>query len=181
MRWRLGTPSRHPQKESRSSFLHCFALMLYTDANCDPADLCTSVTHAHTDSKSCRCASRALPPLSLQVKNPTRRGHSTQPSPFLPILQRISGVHEALWHPLLLSLANASLLVTASESRACQEPCLGATRNDKMGVRARGWHMVLISSGVYRGPLTAEHNQTSLCLLAGYHAAHADKSKCCSI
>lgn len=104
----------------------------------------------------------------------------TQPLAFLPILQRVSGAHKALWHPTMLSLAHASLLVAASESRACQEPRLGATRNDKMRVRARGWHMVLISSRVYRGPLTAEHNQTSLCLLAEQHGAHADKPKCSS-
>lgn len=163
-------------------FSHCFALTEYTEANCDPADPCTSGTHAHTDSKSRGCAARAPPPpLSLQVKSPTRQGHMTQPLAFLPVLQRISGVHEALWHPALLSLAHASLLVAASESRACQEPRLGATPDDKMRVRARGWHMVLISSRVYRGPLAAQHNQTSLCLLTGHHAAHADKPKCCSI
>lgn len=171
-------------KESQSSFLHCVFLRQYTEAGCDPADPCTSATHAHADSNSCGCAARAPPPpprLPLQVKSPTRQGHMTQPLAFLPVLQRVSGVHQALWLPARLSLAHASLLVAASESRACQEPRLGATRNDKMRVRARGWHMVLISSRVYRGPLTAEHNQTSLCLRAGHHAAHADQPKRCSI
>lgn len=133
-------------------FLHCLALTQYTEASCDPADPCTSVTHARPDSNSRGCAARAPLLLSRQVKSPTQQGYMTQPLAFLPVLQCISGVHEALWHPTLLSLAHASLLVAVSESRACQEPRLGATRNDKMRVRARGWHMVLISSWVYRRP-----------------------------
>lgn len=99
-------------------------------------------------------------PLPLQVKRPTQRGHMTQALAFLPILLCISRVHETLRHPPLLSLAHARLLVAVAESRACQEPCLGATWNDKMRMRARGWHMVLISSQVYQGPLTTEYNQT---------------------
>lgn len=106
-------------------------------------------TRRHTH---CPMGERAAPPpLPLQVKRPTQRGHMTQPLAFLPVLLCISGVHETLRHPPLLSLAHARLLVAVAESRACQEPCLGATWIDKMRMRARGWHMVLISSQVYRG------------------------------
>lgn len=88
-----------------------------------------------------------LPP---QVKRPTCRG-SYDSAPRL--LCASLGPSETLRHPPLLSLAHARLLVAAAESRACQEPCLGATSNDKTRMRARGWHMVLISSQVYLQPL----------------------------
>lgn len=113
-------------------------------------------THKHT----VPCVQATAPPLPLQVKRPTPKGHMTQPLAFLPVRLCISGVHETPRHPPLLSLAHARLLVAVAESRACQEPCLGATWNDKMRMRARGWHMVLISSQVYRGSLSTEHNQT---------------------
>lgn len=121
---------------------------------------CSIVTHTHTDTHCPMGVQAAPPPLPLQVKRPTQKGHMTQPLAFLSVLLCISGVHETLRHPPLLSLAHARLLVAVAESRACQEPCLGATWNDKMRMRARGWHMVLISSQVYRGSLSTEHNQT---------------------
>lgn len=112
-----------------------------------------AVLNCHTYTRRnthCPAGLRQAPlPLPLQVKRPTPKGHMTQPLAFLPVLLRISGVHETLRHPPLLSLAHARLLVAVAESRTCQEPCLGATSNDKMRMRARGWHMVLISSQVY--------------------------------
>lgn len=117
---------------------------------------CHTYTQTH-----CPMGVQAAPTLlPLQVKRPTQKGHMTKTLAFLPILRCISGVHETLRHPPLLSLAHARLLVAVAESRACQEPCLGATWNDKMRMRAKGWHMVLISSQVYRGSLSTEHNQT---------------------
>lgn len=114
------------------------------------------LSHKHTHTHCPMGVQPAPLLLALQVKRPTPKGHMTQPLAFLPILLCISGVHETLRHPPLLSLAHARLLVAVAESRACQEPCLGATRIDKMRMRARDWHMVLISSPVYQGPLTTK-------------------------
>ena len=111
-----------------------------------------------------------------QVREPNQKGHMAQPLAFMPVLLCISAVHETTQHPPLLSLAHARLLVTVAESRACQEPCLGATWNDKIRMRARGWHMVLISSQVYSGSLSTEHNQTY-----SQHPAHWTSSHTTSI
>lgn len=132
-------------------------------------------THTHTHTRGLMGAQAAAPLLTLQVKRPTLKGHMAQPLASLAALLCISAVHEAPRHPPLLSLAHARLLVAVAESRACQEPCLGATWNDKMRMRASGWHMVLISSQVYRGSPSTEHNQTY-----AQHPAHWTSSHTCT-
>lgn len=114
----------------------------------------------------------APPPLLIQVKRSTQNSHMAQLLAFLPILPCICGVHESLRQPPLHSLWHARLLVAEAESRACQEPCLGATWNDKMWMRAKDWHMVLISSQVYRGSPSTEHNQAYT-----QHPAHRTSSR----